>query len=125
MTDRNELAQLIAKARGAGILVHKMTEAEKDDKIAELNSYGVLSISALASVLGVSHYRIERVIGKGNHPTTRGNLNPAHLPWLGYMVSSGKVNPVWLEAMLTEGTSLSTISDLTGISEATLYRRKQ
>lgn len=123
MLSKDELAQLIAAARGAAIMHYKMTPAEIDNKIVELNRPGLLSVSALAALLGVSNYRVETVLGS-DRPTTRGKLNPAHLPWLSYMVSSGKVNSIWLTEMLDGGTSISTISDLTGISEATLYRRK-
>lgn len=123
MYDRDELAQFIATCRGAAIMHFKMTPVEVDQKILALDAWGLLSASALAGLLNVSVYHVEKVAGTST-TRPRGKLNPTHLPWLGYMVSSGKVNPIWLEEMLSEGTSLSTISDLTGISEATLYRRK-
>lgn len=124
MPDKNELAELIVLARGAFINREKLTVAEVDTYCRNLNAYGVLSISAIASLLGVSFYRVEKALEGHPRPDKRGQLNPAHLPWLGYMLSLGKVNDLWLNTMLKDGTSLSTVSDLTAISEATLYRRK-
>lgn len=123
MYTKDELAEFIAMCRGAAIMHHKMTEVEVDRKLLTLNAWDLLSTSALAALLDVSPYHVEKVVGTST-TRPRGKLNPTHLPWLGYMVSSGKVNPIWLHEMLSEGTSLSTISDLTGISEATIYRSK-
>lgn len=124
MPDKNELAELIVLARGAYLNQEKLSPAEIDTYCTQLNAYGVLSISAIASLLGVTFYRVEKALEGQSRPEKRGQLNPAHLPWLAYMLSLGKVNDLWLNLMLKAGTSLSTVSDLTGISEATLYRRK-
>lgn len=124
MYSRDDLARFIAMCRGAALSHHRMTDGEVDQTIRTLNAWGLLSTSALARLLGVSSYHVEHVVGTST-TRPRGKLNPNHLPWLGYMVSSGKVNPIWLELMLDEGTSLSTISDLTDISESTLHRHRR
>lgn len=125
MLDKNELAMLIVLARGAYLNKERLTDAEIDALCTQFNASGVLSISAIASLLGVSFYRVDKALEGQPRPDKRGQLNPAHLPWLGYMLSLGKVNDLWLISMLSDGTSLSTVSDLTLISEATLYRRRK
>lgn len=123
--DKAAVADLLATASG---IYHKQHLNTLDDGLQEaacrkLNSYGMLSLQAIASVVGCNLYRVERGIVGQERPQARGHLNPAHLPWLGYMLSSGKANNGWVKAMYREGTSLSTMEDLTGISRQT-FRRK-
>lgn len=94
------------------------------ERCRKLNSYGVLSLSALAAIYDISTYKVEKYIKGQPRPKARGKLNPHHLPQLGYALSLGKINHIWLTQMLNGGTSISTISDLTHISEATLNRRR-
>ena len=75
--------------------------------------------------MGCSVWQVERSIVGMKKPTARGWLNPRHLTMLSYMLSRGRVNQDWLGIMLEEGTSLSTISDLTGIAESTLQRHRR
>ena len=96
----------------------------QDDAVRRLHAYGVLSVSALGSLVGVSPYRVEKAIQGTIHPAARGHLNPSHLTMLIYGLSVGDVPPRWVETMTTGGTSLSTIVQLTGISESTLRRRR-
>lgn len=96
----------------------------QDDAVRRLHNHGaVLSVSALGSVVGVSPYRVKKAIGLPL-PEARGHLNPQHISMLLFALSLGDLPPRWVEEMLTGGTSASTITDLTGISESTIYRRK-
>jgi len=97
----------------------------EDDSIRKLNTYGVWSMSALASIVGVSMYRVEKALGRNAKPSLRGHLNPRHLTMLQYMQASTKANKAWVKQMLDEGTSLITIARLTGLSESTLRRSKR
>lgn len=125
MSKETELAELMIKARSfydrQNII--SLDKESQDEACRELNT-GVLSLAAISAVVGVSPYRVEKAIRGMPRPTTRGHLNPAHLSWLAYGLSKGDVKGFWVRAMLDDGTSLSTISDLTLISEATLYRRR-
>ena len=94
------------------------------DQVRKLNSYGVLSIAAISAILAISSYHVEKALGNAPRPSLRGHLNPAHLTMLSYALSQGDISSRWVREMTENGTSISTISDLTGISEATLYRRK-
>lgn len=124
--DRNELADLLAHAAsdfGKQDVLSLDPEVQRE-RCRKLNSYGVLSLSALAAIYGISAYKVEKWIKGQPRPKSRGTLNPHHIPQLGYALSLGHINTLWLNQMLSGGTSISTIADLTGISEATLYRRK-
>lgn len=99
-------------------------QADRQDCRA-LNAYGVLSLSAIASVVGVSMYKAEKYLEGMDIPTTRGHLNPEHLSMLMYAHSSGKISKLWLDEILENGTSLITVSQLTNISEATLRRTRR
>lgn len=105
--------------------VFALDSKERGERCRELNSYGILSLSAIGSVLGCSPWQVEQAILGHPRPTARGKLNPRHLSMLGYVVSYGKITNTWLRLFLEEGTSISTISDLTGIGESTLRRRKK
>ena len=126
-TDRDELAHFLVVLNS--IHLHKDTNnldaATRGERCRQINSWGILSLRAIASVVGCSIYQVERALTGAKKPKARGALNPLHLSMLGYMVSSGRVNTEWLEYMLDNGTSLSTIADLTGIAESTLYRHRR
>lgn len=126
MTDEAILADLMAKAmatyRRRAVLA--LDPQGQRARCRVLNEPGILSINAIAAIVGITPYRVETAIHGMARPKARGHLNPSHIPWLSYTLSFGKVNTEWLNAMLKGGTSLSTIADLTNISEATLYRRK-
>lgn len=92
------------------------------ETIRELHRFGILSVRALSAIVGCTDYRVRKVILGMKKPTARGTLNPQHIPWLGYALSTRTLNPTTLRYMIKAGTSLSTIADLTRISEATLYR---
>ena len=126
MIDRNELAQLLALASGAyNTRAHlALTEERQVAACRELHAFGVLSPRAIASVLGCPLYRVEHALSGLPKSDARGKLNPEHLQWLGYMLADGKARPQWVRVMVQEGTSVSTIADLTGISRSTLDRRK-
>jgi hypothetical protein len=94
------------------------------EKIRMLNKPGVLSASALCAIFDTTSYHVEKALKGMPWPTSRGTLNPRHLPWLAYMLSNGKVRDEWLTTMLNEGTSIGTIAELTNIPESTLHRRK-
>lgn len=127
MRDPDHLAELLALS--AAIYRERSDHATFDslidvERCQRLNAYCVLSLAAISAIVGVSKYKVEKYTNGQNRPATRGRLNPNHLAMLAYMLSDGKVRHEWLAKMLSEGTSISTISDLTNISEATLYRRK-
>lgn len=96
----------------------------QDDAVRRLHSYGVLSSSALGAVVGVSTYRVRKALDGLGMPEARGHLNPQHLTMLMFALSQGDMPARWINEMLEGGTSMSTIADLTEISERTLYRRK-
>lgn len=125
MPETLELAELMTKARSIydrqNIL--SLDKESQDRACRELNT-GVLSLVAIAAVVGVTVYRVERAIEGMPRPTSRGHLNPAHLTWLAYGLSKGDVKGFWVRAMLDGGTSISTITDLTQIPTTTLYRRR-
>lgn len=98
--------------------------ADRDDA-RRLNKFGVLSLSAIASVVGISMYKAEKYLEGMEIPTTRGHLNPEHLTMLMYAHSSGKISKLWLDEVLSNGTSLITVSTLTNISESTLRRTRR
>lgn len=101
------------------------TKETEDADIRALNTYGVWSMSALASIVGVSMYRVEKALGPLAKPSLRGHLNPRHLTMLQYLQASGKPNKQWIKQMVEEGTSVITIARLTGLSESTLRRSKR
>lgn len=125
MSRETELAELMVKARSIFDRqnVLSLDKDSQDEACRELNT-GVLSLSAIGAVVGVSQYRVEKAIAGQPRPLTRGHLNPAHITWLAYGLSHGDVKGFWVRAMLEGGTSMSTIEDLTLISKATLYRRR-
>lgn len=96
----------------------------QDTALKRLNAYGVLSISALGALVGVSNYRVKKAIAGMRQPEARGHLNPGHISMLLFALSQGDIPPRWIEEMLDGGTSISTIADLTGVSESTIYRRR-
>lgn len=101
-----------------------LSKAQQDHSIRRLHNYGVLSTPAMAAITGVSNYRVRQAIKGLPHPTSRGRLNPEHLSRLGYMLSWGTATPTsWFRIVVNGGTNVSTIADLTGLSEATIYRR--
>lgn len=125
MTERHDLADLLAKAMATYNRRDTLAldPGSQKARVQMLNEPGVLSISALSAIVGMSTYMVETMIGS-NRPKSRGKLNPRHIPYLSYMLSARKVNDDWLHEMINGGTSISTIADLTGISEATLHRRR-
>jgi hypothetical protein len=123
----DELANLLTLAvsiynrRSALSAVTPMQEAA----MQELHSYGVLSVIAIAAIVGAKESHARRVLGR-DAGWPRGKLNPEHIPWLGYAVSQRKIKPDTLRKMLSNGTSISTIENLTGIPRSNLNRwRKQ
>lgn len=90
-----------------------------------LNAYGILSLSAIGAVIGCSAWQVEQSIIGMQKPAKRGKLNPQHLSMLAYVLSTGKIKDTWLRIFLEGGTSLSTVSDLTGIAESTLHRHRR
>jgi hypothetical protein len=123
----DELANLLAlsaslyyRSNALGAVPELQAEAMK-----ELHSYGVLSVAAIAAIVGATQAHGIKVLGRDSS-WPRGKLNPEHIAWLGYAVSQRKIKPDTLRKMLKGGTSISTIEDLTGISRSNLNRwRKQ
>lgn len=126
-TEKDELANFLVILNG--IYLHKDTNnlnrAIRGERCRQINNYGILSPRAIAAVVGCSVWQVEEALSGVSRPNTRGRLNPEHLSMLAYMLSNGKVRTEWLGRMLEEGTSLSTISDLTGIAESTLQRHRR
>lgn len=124
--ETDQLADLMATA--LAIYNDKTRNFSRDHENAaarRLNAYGVLSLASIGSVIGISAYRVEKAIVGQARPEVRGNLNPAHLSMLLYLRSLGKPNRAWIRQLVNEGTSLITISRLTGIPESTLRRYKR
>ena len=92
-----------------------------DDAIRELAAPNLLSTQAISAIVGAKESRVARVLGTDAR-RPRGKLNPSHISMMGYVLSLGRVNQVLVNLMLNNGTSLSTISALTNVSQATLYR---
>lgn len=126
-TDKDELANFLVILNA--IYQHKDTNnlnaAIRGGRCRQINNYGILSLHAISSVVGCSVWQVEQALVGISRPVKRGRLNPEHLSMLAYMLSNGKVRTEWLARMLGEGTSLSTISDLTGIAESTLQRHRR
>jgi hypothetical protein len=124
MTEKDDRARLLVKAADCFNERQKLALAPQlqMEAIRELHSFGVLSIKAMAAIVGCTEYRTESALAGGTRPRARGLLNPKHIPWLGYVLSTRKLAPVTLRQLIQEGTSISTIADLTLISEATLHR---
>lgn len=120
----DQLAQLLVKA------AHTFNERNllkihphlQEKAVKELHSYGVLSINALAAIVGCTEYRVRAALEGQALPEARGKLNPTHIPTLGYMLSIKKNVGQSVAYMVKHGTSISTIEALTGISRATLNR---
>lgn len=125
--DKDELAHFLIVL--SNIYLHKETNnlnaTIRGERCRQINRWGILSLRAIASVVGCSPWQVEQAIKGMPKPTSRGTLNPSHLSMLGYMLSNGRVRLDWLGIMLEDGTSLSTISDLTGIAESTLQRHRR
>ena len=126
MSDVNEMARMLASAAGyhnrhdhLALDPARMVAAHRD-----LNSYGVLSLRAIASITHTTRTRVERSLEGLPRPAARGKLNPAHLSWLAYMLD-GKSRRSWVYAMVNGNTSISTIADITGISRSTLERGRK
>jgi AraC-like DNA-binding protein len=126
MRETHELADLLAKAMATYNRRDTLAldPASLRKRCRMLNEPGVLSLGAIATIVGISMFRVEQAISGMPRPKARGHLNPRHIPLLSYTLSLGKINKDWLEQMVAEGTSLSTIASLTNISESTLYRRR-
>lgn len=126
MTD-NERAELLVRMAAAynQVLTLAAIPPLQAEKIKELHRYGLLSARALAATVGAKETTVLKVIGRDS-ARQRGALNPEHIGWLAYALSLKKISPENLRRMLKNGTSLSTIEDLTGISRSNLNRwRKQ
>lgn len=126
-TDKSELAAFIALLAGIYQRQETLTldAGMRGERCRQINSYGILSLSAIGAVIGCSAWQVERSIIGMKRPTARGKLNPQHLSMLAYVLSAGKIKTSWLHIFLEEGTSLSTVSDLTGIAESTLHRHRR
>lgn len=102
-----------------------LLQFDKDSQYAairQLNEYQILSLAALASITGSSMGRARKA-SVPNVPTARGRLNPYHIDFLRYLLRQGEVkNPEWVKVMLDNGTSVSTIEDITLISRSSIYR---
>jgi len=124
--DKDELAAFLALLNGLFQKqeINRLSAEMRDERCRQINRYGVLSAQAIGAVIGCSSRVVNAAIAGMPKPTARGTLNPAHIPMLAYALSNGTINKEWLGILLSEGTSLSTVSDLTGIPESTLYRRK-
>lgn len=125
--DETQLAAFLALL--AGIHSHKKTNnlspEVRGERCRQINRYGILSLSAIAAVVGCSVWQAEQAIVGMPRPKARGTLNPQHISMLAYVLSTGKVRPAWVRIFLDEGTSMSTVSDLTGISASTLFRHRR
>jgi DNA invertase Pin-like site-specific DNA recombinase len=123
---RDKLAEAIAVAQGmhykrGALALNKESQSAAARRLAE---YGVFSIAAIAALLDLSVYRVEESLKGLPHPKARGKLNPDHLTDLAYMLSFGRVkNGEWVKRLYENGTSISTIAELTGISKSTLWRK--
>lgn len=126
-TDKDELANFLVILNSVYLHTdtNNLNSAIRGERCRQLNRYGILSLRAIASVVGCSVWQVEQDIAGMPRPKARGKLNPQHLTMLAYSLSRGRVTPMWLQHMLAEGTSLSTISDLTGIAESTLQRHRR
>lgn len=126
-TDKDILADFLVVLNN--VYLHQDTNnlntAVRGERCRQLNRYGILSLRAIASVVGCSVWQVEQAIVGMPKPTARGKLNPRHLSMLAYTLSVGRIRTTWLKLMLEEGTSISTISDLTGIAESTLQRHRR
>lgn len=124
MTDETEVAQLLVKAANTfnNRRYLKVSWALQEEAVRELHSYGLLSIKAMAAIVECTEYRVRAALEGQALPRARGKLNPRHIPWLAYGLSMHEIKPHVLKQLLKEGTSLSTIAELTGISRATLNR---
>lgn len=124
---KTEIATLLALMSGTHrhAATSKLLTDIRVERCRALNEYGILSLEAISATVGCSVYQTKQAIYGMPRPKARGKLNPRHIAMLAHCLSRGKIPQHWLTLMLAEGTSLSTISDLTGISPATLHRRKQ
>lgn len=119
--ERTELAVFLMKASG---LRESQRRRDTLGALEILNAPGVLSAQAMASVLGITEWRVRVELGSAT-PKVRGKLNPAHLSILAYALSNEFINDTMLGLLLEDGTSLITIARLTGIPERTLRRQKR
>lgn len=117
--------QLLMAARVIDNKIDWITTNKDDQRAAirKLNDFGVLSVAALGSVTRSSRYLVLSACA-GNVPKSRGDLNPAHLDFLVWLLANQDIrNPDWITHMVNNGTSLSTIEDITLIPRSTLQRR--
>jgi len=125
--DKNELASFLAWLNG--IYQRRDTtglnSAVRGERCREINRHGILSLQAIGAITGSSVWQVEQAIVGMKRPKARGKLNPQHLSMLAYVLSTGKIKTEWLGIFLEEGTSLSTVADLTGIAESTLHRHRR
>ena len=121
----DELAKLLVVAKTIHDRkdLYSLDKDFQDDACRRLNTYGVLSIGAISSVVGCSEYRTRKAIIGMRKPTARGPLNPAHITMLVYGLSNKSLPSRWVRLMVDGGTAVSTISSLTGIPESTIRRR--
>jgi hypothetical protein len=126
MVDKEELAELLLYAVSVYRKhdLYAMSKDLQDEIIVKLNSYGVLNVSSIGAIVGVSKYRVERALEhEGWRSPTRGRLNPAHLTMLINCLANHDIPARWVELMTHDGTDISIIADLTNISEKTIRRR--
>lgn len=119
-------ADFLAVAAGIyntrGILA--LSKESQDAACRRLHGYRLLSYQSIGAIVGVSVYRVQQATKGMISPLTQGHLNPQHLGYLAYLLAAGKVhNSDWIKTMVSGGTNVATIVDLTGISRSTINRR--
>ena len=124
MNDAEQVAKLLVKAANTFNEQRflRLAPELQESAVRELHSFGILSIKALAAIVGCTEYRVHEAIKGTEPPKARGKLNPRHIAWLAYALSFHKLSQSTLRELIRDGTSLSTIEDLTCIPRATLNR---
>ncbi len=123
LTEERLRLLMAAKSAYQNRLFNELDKSLQVAAVRKLNSFGVLSIAAIAAVVGTTKSRVRKAVGP-NRPEARGKLNPAHLDYLTYLLTgSRKAATEWIKDMVEHGTSVNTIADLTLMSRTTIYRR--
>lgn len=96
----------------------------RDEEIVRLGRFNLIGYAAIAEIIGTTPRVVERVLRDEDHAPVRGALNPAHLPMLSYILGDrDMLSTAWAQTMVNNGTDISTIAGLTGISRSTVERR--
>lgn len=90
--------------------------------VDRLASYRIFSIGEIASIAGISEYRVRRFIDPDHLIRVKSGVHPRHLEFLLRMIDNSTFSRVHVKMLVMDGATLSGLSRVTGQSESSLRR---